>query len=274
GMPVTNVQLIYTASQIPALEYEPAFDIMIWGDSHAWGVASAFQQLPDAETKRVACFSQGGTIPLRNVQTRGMDCRVANAWNDRTLEYIHSKPPRCVVLVGYWNVYVEGGVDGSAAYELCDTRTSLPFPQTPPERLLQRKLRQLIEDIEATGSQVVVMHQWPEVEYDPIIGGVGAVVRQGRLPMGNKREWSEKRQAKSRAAVHAAATTDTILVDPLPQCVTPDGKRIRVYESGESLYRDRHHLSARGIQLLLSDSVRQIMDLEGENESSDIDPLQ
>jgi hypothetical protein len=217
-------------------------DAVLWGDSHALSWAPAV----DAELKRAGrsalLVSTAGCAPFagaRNPINPRCDGRNAEVMDGLDA----NEGIRTVILTGYWSTYFRLG--GPIGFPL-DGRDATGLARGIEGA--SAALRATVERLLDGGRDVVLIGPVPA--YPRSVPAAMAMEQTLGWPLLDRSlRKQQERHAPFFDALASVGEREALQVlDPL-DWLCPDGE-CRVLEAEESLYRDGHHLNARGAQLL------------------------
>ncbi len=217
-------------------------DVLVWGDSHALSWTPAL----DAEMKKSGrsawLVAHPGCPPLADIRHHtNPRCDARNADVMRLLD--GASGPRTVVMAGFWSTYFRGG--GPIEF-LPAGHDGPPVSRGIPgaTAALQGTLERLLAD----GRAVVLIGPVPS--YPRSVPAAIAMERAlGRPLLDRSLESQEERHAPFAEALAQLGPRESLYVIHPFKWLCEDGE-CRVLDADESLYRDGHHLNARGAELL------------------------
>jgi hypothetical protein len=205
-------------------------DLFVWGDSHARAAMPAFDYLCKQYGIRGLAATHAMTPPIINYEFDSDSASLQHdsiAYSNAIVDYIRSRHIRHVVLLGYWQFYIDN--DGSAR--------------------IRRGLLETMTALQDAGAQVWLMRDVPiQANHNPPALLARAVVYH-RDPDTFGISLSELRKSTHLldplfAEITARFPCVTVL-DPTACFVTPHGI-CRMAKNGRSLYRDYNHLTNAG----------------------------
>jgi peptidoglycan/LPS O-acetylase OafA/YrhL len=244
----------------------PSF--IVWGDSHAGVTMNMFDRLGRELGLMGLSAGHGGNPPLPEVDISwNADLR---EWNSRVLQVIEEKEIRCVFLVARWASFVEGATDYDQTMGIFPNEP-LIFDRDATERscetslsLFQERLRALCQRLLGKGCSLYVLFQVPEQRVHTlrrafISERTGGWVR--RPCVGCSREEHKVRQRRTDGCFLEAKQRypeglHLINFDDLLFDIKGETQLVL---HGDLVYRDHHHLTDYGVELLWSDQLRPVL---------------
>lgn len=220
---------------------------LVWGDSHAGAVGPAIEMLADEYQIPVAMALNGGYPPLLDVWVEAKSKRLScELYNRAVLDYIKRNEIKTVFMAARWGKYRCGmpddpleGVVGSkltqssgveGAYETFDTS-------------VYRTVQALLDE----GVDVYILRQVPNHWID-VPREIADRLWRGYQPDGlgvSLEEHDARHGAIAQVFAEVAKNPRVTILDPTEILFKADGVA-RLYEEGQSLYRDEDHLSDAG----------------------------
>jgi peptidoglycan/LPS O-acetylase OafA/YrhL len=244
-------------------------DVLLIGDSHAGAVYRGLAQAYDRRSEIVMNLAVAACVPFYDTETytlgvpRGRDCRPLV---NRMLDFAISSPTvRTIILSMRGPKYVTGLDFGDAA--------TLPPKIIAPDgaaenssrdALFASALRNTVARLSASGKNVVLFEDWPELGFDPrtCLPRPVPLFSRVRSLCGVPRAQVDARNQAYREIVSEVQKEFSRLVvfDPLPYLC--DSNACYAMREGHLLYRDENHLSAAGSAYLaekfLAEQDRQV----------------
>lgn len=221
-----------------------AVSFLIWGDSHAMAAAPAFDQFIKAKGMAGLQATASATAPVLGAywQNEFVNRKDAIAFNDAVFNYIKKHHIPNVVLVGYWEYYV-------------DDRGS-----TPLSTAMVSTVKKLVE----AGTRPWVMLQVPHPLFDVPKGLAKASIFNFDLKplLSAPLAWNGFSGNGDLIFKRIEAAGGHIL-DPGKCFMDGSGSHLLVEKNGKPLFRDVHHLSANGAKLVLAPCLNEILNLGG-----------
>jgi hypothetical protein len=223
--------------------------VVVWGDSHADSLMSAFDRLGASNGQAVLYLGKIGCAPLLDVELLDLPfgCK---AYNDAARRLIAESGAARVVLVARWSHYTHAPTyrhEERIRVVLTDaqsTRAAIEDNGAVLARGLERTLDFLAP------RQVYVVATVPEIGYRV----PEALAQAYRLPRPldirpTLEEYRERQSEVAALLLDAGTRHDFTMLDPTPLlCATG---RCQVEQGGRPMYFDEHHLSNSGAQLLV-----------------------
>jgi peptidoglycan/LPS O-acetylase OafA/YrhL len=204
--------------------------LMVWGDSHAWAVMPALDELCQKHGRRAVAAVYPATFPaLDYVSTNPHSLRERSpAFHEAVRHYIISQKIPDVLLVATWNGHFDEGNPDQAEQALITT----------------------VKTLKAEGVKVWLMKSVPTYPV-AIPKALASAVIHGEDPKQVGKPLAEHLKA-SLTETHIfakLAAEGAGILDPMTWLSTPE-KRCRVSVDGHSLYRDHHHLTVFGAKYI------------------------
>ena len=202
--------------------------LMVWGDSHAWAVMPALDELCQKHGRRAVAAVYPATFPaLGYVSTNPHSLRERSpAFHEAVRRFIISQKVTDVLLVATWNGH---------------------FDEGNPEQA-QQALIKTVRSLKAEGVRVWLMKSVPTyTQTNSIPKALARAVMMGEEPgLVGKTLADHETASRTQTALFAELAAEGAgILDPMPRLSTPE-KRCRVSVDGHSLYRDHHHLTVFG----------------------------
>jgi peptidoglycan/LPS O-acetylase OafA/YrhL len=230
--------------------HRPQF--IVWGDSHADALQPAFKSLAQKYGITGWHASSPGCPPLMGVfrptDPKAHECR---QFNEAMLSIIQKYKIKHVILVGYWSAYYLGHAEWPYLRKtfFISDELSTQFGKEESERVFVRSFNRTLNYLQQNGSKVWVIAQVPELSSVP--SEIARFIGRGKSieQLATTKAHHRKRQK---------FVTDTFrdlqkkfkfeVIDPTNWLCPTD--ICRLVEGGRSIYRDNHHLSRFGAQLI------------------------
>ncbi len=200
--------------------------LMIWGDSHAWAVMPALDELCQKHGRRAVAAVYPATFPALNyVSTNPHSLRERSpAFHEAVRRFIISQKIMDVLLVATWNGHFDEGNPDQAEQALITT----------------------VKSLKADGVRVWLMKSVPTYPVAIPKALAGAVIH-GEDPEQVGKPLAEHLKASlTETQIFAKLAAEGAgILDPMKRLSTASG-RCRVSSDGRSLYRDHHHLTVFG----------------------------
>lgn len=200
--------------------------LMVWGDSHAWAVMPALDELCQKHGRRAVAAVYPATLPaLGYVGTNPHSLRERSpAFHEAVRRFIAQQKIPDVLLVATWNGHFDEGNPDQAEQALITT----------------------VKTLKAEGVKVWLMKSVPTYPV-AIPKALAGALMQGADPEQVGKPLAEHLKASATESQIFAklAAEGAGILDPMQRLTTPAG-RCRVSADGRSLYRDHHHLTVFG----------------------------
>ncbi len=222
----------------------PIRPVLLWGDSHARGMAALFQELYQEAGINGYCAPLGGTPPLLGVNRLPDEDHIASH-NDRVLEAIDRYQIKQVILIARWAYYYSVGKISRDA-TLSDRATT----GRPPEIVYQEALTRTIKELLQRGIEVTIMKQVP-LQFRSPPATLWMAQRFGYNPdeIGITIQEHLDHQKEVNKLLDSIAQPGVTVLDPLEFLVLKN-QRTKIQQDQNILYFDRNHLSQPGTKLL------------------------
>ena len=213
-------------------------DVVLWGDSHAFSLAHAFEQRTEALGLSGLVVARFDCLPLLGVDRADVyAAHRCGAHNDRVLAHLEARGVRTILLHARWPLYASGSRFGDTGTVPRVVWAGSRDRDADLSLALERTVRRL-KDI---GADVVLIGSVPEVRYDP----ASVYARAERLgktpPPPPTRAEFEARRASAKALLTAAGVP---FLDPALQLCTDHD--CAVHDGQTVLYSDDNHLNLAG----------------------------
>lgn len=215
--------------------------LLVWGDSHAKAICPVLKNLGMQSNTTVHAITHTGTPPLLNYVGKGEFSMKdqTTVWNKEVLKLVAANTKiRRVILVARWDQSIGSDVEGAAAIE---------------------GLRLVCETLKRLGRKTYILLQVPTHPTDV----PKHLARQTIFGFPVESVSVSKDDCLSvkvnQMIVERLHETATIL-DPQPFFLDSSQTRFRAAVDGDSLYKDRHHLSEDGA-LLLENLFRPVFEI-------------
>lgn len=211
--------------------------LLLWGDSHGMAAAPAFDRFLKERrlSGRQATASATAPVVVGYWKNEFTTPSTVRAFNGAVLDYIKRHRVPIVVLVGFWEYYT-------------DARGSVP---------LDSALLATVRRLEQIGARPYLLLQVPRPPFNvPHALAMSSIFGRDltdRLaaPTG----WNGLR-GNSSELLDSLRRAGCQLLDPRPRFLDQTGSHFIVAKNGFSLYRDDHHLSETGAELVLVPLLR------------------
>ncbi|HEY3971534.1 MAG TPA: acyltransferase family protein [Candidatus Sulfotelmatobacter sp.] len=231
-------------------------EILLIGDSHAGalyrGVAAAYAQ----RSQVVMNLGEPGCVPFYDTESYALGARAERDCRpivNRMLDFAISTPKvRTVIISAHWPIYITGrlfGDDPGLPESLSWDGAAKDSSQT---EVFAAALQNTISRLSASGKQIVLFLDWPELGFDPrsCLPRPVSLFSRVRPLCGVQRARVDARARAYRAVIFDIQKEFSRLrvFDPLPSLC--DGTACYAMRDGHLLYRDDNHLSAAGSEYL------------------------
>lgn len=197
----------------------------LWGDSHGVELSYALGELAAKKGASVAELTSSSCPPVLDVTVpERKDCRTRNR---AVYEWLRANPSiETVVLVGYWASSVNARTPG-----------------------LAQGLERAVLALRQAGKQVIVVGAIPPNPFS-VPRRLANLALRGRLAdaRGTSVEEIDRRTAYLKPALRRLAIEGVTVIEP--QNIFCHRARCAIYQDGQALYFDNHHLSLAGANLL------------------------
>lgn len=234
------------ACRLGARKGEPS--IIVWGDSHADTLMTAFDRLGAESGQTVLFLGKIGCAPLLDVERLDLPfgCR---AYNDAAREVVAASGATRVVLVARWSHYTHAptyGHEERARVVIADDQSTYPTVGGN-DAVLGRGLERTLDFL--APRRVFVVAPVPEIGYS-VPQSLAQAHRLGRQMdiRPTLDQYRERQRDVTALLLDAERRHGFVLLDPAPLlCATG---RCLVERDGHPLYFDDHHLSNQGAAAL------------------------
>ncbi|MGJ8694887.1 MAG: acyltransferase family protein [Verrucomicrobiaceae bacterium] len=227
---------------LPASDQKP-LPFLVWGDSHARGMISMFQEIAESEGINGYYACRSSTPPLLDVNCLPDDDSLA-PHNDMVLAAIETHGIKKAFLIGRWTFYYKRGTDSRQA-PLSDRDT---YGRPGPD-VFRDSLTKTVKTLRDRGIEVVIMKQAP-LQFRSPPAALWMAHRFGYNPDEAGVTIAEhlEHQKDVNAIIDSLAQPGVIILDPLP--ILTVGEHTRVQQDGRIFYFDENHLSKEGVRAL------------------------
>ena len=222
--------------------------LMVWGDSHADALMSAFDDLARSHGVAALDVSHGSCPPLLGVEVHEHEDNLCPPLNAAALALIEHYDIRKVVLAARWAGYAEGALYRPDAPPVVLRTVGAPG-LADDHAVFTAGLERTFAILRRKGRQVYVVLPAPEVDRDVPGTLAREVVLGGRVDFAPTRAAYDRRQGFTRAVIHHLAVRYGVTeIDPAGRLC--DAARCRLTQGGHPLYYDADHLSLHGAAYL------------------------
>jgi peptidoglycan/LPS O-acetylase OafA/YrhL len=221
-------------------------DFIVWGDSHAKGVASGLAYSAKTYKQSGKFFVRVGCPPVLNVDWENKTG--CSEHNNAVVEYIKKRPEyKTVILVSRWGIFYNGTSykeERPESIKLVDlSGQGLDSNEAIMDSALKNTVNLLIND----GRRVVVVSPVPEVGY--FVPGKYNVARRTKEDLNaliapSIEEYQQRTKSFNKTLFDLQEANEILVVDPSK--ILCDENICRVIANDILLYRDDDHLSTYG----------------------------
>ncbi len=225
--------------------------LMVWGDSHADAVMSAFDAAARAHGIAGVEATHGSCPPLLGVEVHEREDNLCPPLADAALALIERYDIRKVVLAGRWAGYAEGRLYQAGAPPVVLRQVGAPVRAIRGDNhaLFAAALERTLARLRGEGRRVYVLLPAPEVGRPVPDTLARAVVFHRAVDLAPTRRAYDARQRFVRATLdRLAARFGVVEIDPAALLCGP--ARCRLTLDGRTLYYDTDHLSVHGAQFI------------------------
>lgn len=229
-------------------------DFVLLGDSHGMMVATLFEQLTQQHNVNGEFVVKAGVAPLQGVWKVADVGKEGLAWGNAALNYVVSRKPKNVILVGRWSAYIDGPPENTLArYQQILVDEANPTSNGKSAMpVFEAAMQRTVASLEDAGCHVWILKQPPEQSCNPQLETPRACFIGYEIPSGVTRQEHLQRQRQANDVIDrlAAASSQIHVLDPAGSCFSDSDLSIIGSLEG-SFYRDGNHLSRLGAQNLL-----------------------
>jgi peptidoglycan/LPS O-acetylase OafA/YrhL len=223
--------------------------LMIWGDSHADALMSAFDA--QARTHGIAGIdaTHGSCPPILGVEVHEHEDNGCPPVNAAAMDLIERYDIPTVVIAGRWSGYAEGRLYFTPIPPVVLRRAGAPLPDPKTWRgnhaLFAEGLEATFAKLRSEGRRVFVVMPVPEVARPVSETLARAAILHRAVDFAPTRAAYDVRQRFARATLDRLARKYGVTeIDPAARLC--DGPRCRLTLDGHPLYYDADHLSVHG----------------------------
>lgn len=225
-------------------------DVLLWGDSHARGIAAAVHQSALDNSKSGAIATRSACLPLLGIDREG---RTSCAeFNEQILRYVQDRPGiHTVILAGRWALSANGTrlhLEEGSTVRLVDTGTA--DAHLTNVDLISIGMDRTVRGLQNLGRRVVIVEQVPEIGYE-VPAALFATLLSGRdvadLIAPSIEEYQERNMESSSVIDSLRQVHDFDVVHPASLLC---GSVCDVATGNTPIYRDNNHLSIPGARKL------------------------
>ena len=239
---------------IGADSVEGRTDLVLWGDSHAMSISEVIHDIGLESGLSGSAYLRPGSVPVTGLwmPDKRREGEEARDWAERAERAILASPPRMVLLVARWSVYLDStdAVVGRLSDTSSDTEVAVD--------ILAESLSAMISQFDEANIQVIIMPEVPLQEHSPQSRSIRAHLLDEDIPdYGVIIKSHTKHQARFQEVLARLRSESFVLFDP--SLVMFEGERSRIGLDGRSFYSDTNHLNRFGSETLLKDPLRQLL---------------
>jgi hypothetical protein len=231
---------------------DPAPTFMLWGDSHAYAIASAVSDAAVAADRLGVFAGSGGCAPLLGVSRTAMRAFPCEAFNDAVIDLIRRDAAlTTIIIASRWTLTAdgrrylnEGGADAFVR-DAASHEASLDENRAVFRRGLERTLAALRD----AGKHVFVVGPIPEVGFDvPTTLARNLWFRRGFQIEPTRDAFMQRQQFVLDTLTDLESQFAFVLIRP--DRILCDDSRCSVGTDDRPLYVDDNHLSITGARAL------------------------
>ena len=204
--------------------------LFVWGDSHAMAVMPVLDRLGRVHSVRGAAATHSSTCPAVGYESNakyslGKD---SVAYSDAVVQFIRDKHIGNVVLVGFWDSYIDNDVDVTRVRE---------------------SLMKTVGELRGAGARIWIMRQVPQQLCDNVPAALAVAVM---FHLGDAENYGiplaeHLKDYRFQDAIFEGLDKEpgVTVLNPTPFFVKSD-RICRVAKNGRALYVDGHHLTVSG----------------------------
>lgn len=231
---------------------------LLWGDSHAQAIVDAVGQQAETSGEAVIYQVKNGCPPLLDVNVgRRRGSQACAQRNTAVMAYLMATDSLTdVIIAARWSSYVEGPSVALGAAEKgvrADFLQHDDFAATARGRgtLLQTRLLQQVQQLEAAGKRVTLVYPIPETGFD--VPTVVARARQFDRPVETASSvigYQQRQRHVWPALDHIRSQTAALAI--YPSSALCNAERCMTQLEGQPLYFDDDHLNTLGESVISS----------------------
>ena len=225
--------------------------LIVWGDSHADAVMSAFDAQAKARGIVAADVTHGSCPPLLGVEVHEREDNLCPPLADAAMALIERYDIRKVVIAGRWAGYAEGRLyqPGAPPVVLRQAGAANSGFSGDNHALFAAALERTLARLRTQGRQVYVVLPAPEVDRPVADTLARAAVFHRTVDFAPTRQAYDARQRFVRQTLHRLARRyGATEIDPAARLC--GRQRCRLTLNGRSLYYDTDHLSVHGAEFI------------------------
>ena len=223
--------------------------LMVWGDSHADAIMSAFDAAARAHGVAAIAATHASCPPMLDIEVHEHEDNGCPPVNAAAMDLIERYDIRRVVIAGRWSGYAEGRLYYAEAPPVILRRAGAPLPKPGKVQtnhaLFARGLEETFARLRGEGRQVYVVLPVPEVAAPVSETLARAAILHQVADIAPTRTAYDARQRFARATIDRLARKYGVSeIDPAARLCP--GERCRITLDGHPLYYDSDHLSVHG----------------------------
>ncbi|WP_193161335.1 acyltransferase family protein [Microbulbifer hainanensis] len=244
----------------------PEAHYLLWGDSHAAAFLPGYERWLAVHGARGLAAVKSACAPVLGVvRVDKGAAHQCDVFNESVMNFLEGRRDLgTVILVARWAFAVEGerapGEGGTEA--VLAPSTDGESDGRDNAALVRDGLEATVRKIRATGREVVIVKDTPEIGFSVPVAVLNAEFIGAQLRPAPSRDEVEQRQRRANRIIEDIAEEfDAQDLSPLPLLCAPD---CRIEHRGTPLYRDDDHLSAYGARWLVP-RLLEVLAKEGGN---------
>jgi peptidoglycan/LPS O-acetylase OafA/YrhL len=215
--------------------------VLLWGDSHAGRAIPVFDLLCKQDRMAGCAIVTYSTPPLLNTDYHlKLGARDPITISAEAVKYVKDHRIPNTFLLAYWSSYERIGGRGK----------------------LEMSLKTTIHELQATGTKVWVILDWPDYDNDVTKTLVRKIIYpQFSWPVALRTEIEHRRRNRALYDL-SAGDSDAVFLDPAPFLFNSTNGTYKITDSGFPLYSDNNHLSLQGAKIALLPLLRSVFEEE------------
>jgi hypothetical protein len=225
---------------------------LLWGDSHAYALASVVSEAARGENATGLFAGSGGCAPLLGVSRTTARAFPCEAFNDRVIGLVRGDPAlRTVLIASRWTLTADGrryGSEGGNAAFVRDAQ-SRAVSIAENRAVFRRGLERTLSALRDAGRRVAVVGPIPEVGFDvpTTLARNRWFDRASRIEP-TRTEFLERQRVVIDTLIDLQRQFGFELIEP--HDVLCDALQCRIASANRVFYSDDNHLSITGAHLL------------------------